>query len=612
MPTADLRLTRADFDRCAWEAALADADKKETFSYSMQFGRRLRQAKESGDEVAAAVFTVLIIATDIDLRPDNVDEPFGPRFVSQAARGATPADLTDEQLGIIAELAPNVADPEMRARMSDLVWVMKRDYPFAKKAVDAYLESARVWEDPVNWVQCVDRIRRAVRLAKSLGNGGSAEFEKAIAYTENLLAKQNGEDLGFFSCQLMEVLQSVKMGDPTKYAALACKAAKRLEAEGGPALYKAYHYWHCAAVWHGMTKDAGMKEDALIAAAETYVKQAEEAAAKPRENAPHLNAAGQLERAVHALRKVGTPAAIKRANVVYLKMVEHQSKSVSELISFSHPVDLTEFFRRIDEALSGLTLDEALQRVAFLVTPASKDDLRNQVQQEFARPLSGLFSCTTLGPTGKIVAERPHFESSDEAKERATIAEMYRHAVHHRGLVAQGYLVAAIHKMRAEHNVRLADFFRLAASSSFVPPGRELTFAKGLFAGFTGDLIVSTHLLIPQIEESIRTQLSARGIITSGFSRQNLQNEYDLNITLYLDGIKQLFDDDELFDLRGLLVEHHGSNLRNMMAHGLLDDGQLQSDAALYLWGLTLRLCVMMLPPPETPAGTGEPENGDT
>ena len=46
---------------------------------------------------------------------------------------------------------------------------------------------------------------------------------------------------------------------------------------------------------------------------------------------------------------------------------------------------------------------------------------------------------------------------------------------------------------------------------------------------------------------------------------------------------------------RGLLVEHHGTNLRNEMAHGLLDDGQFHSEAAIYLWGLSLRLHMLRL-----------------
>ncbi len=610
MAATDVKLTLADFARCNWETSLAEADKKETFSYCIQFNKRLRKAVESGDVVGAAVFTVLVVVTDVELRPDNVDEPFGPRFIARSARGVLPGDLTDDQYGLLAEFVGIVADPEMRARLCDLVWVVKRNHHLARKAVEAYLESARTWEDPVNWVTCIDRIKRAVRLARSLGNGGISEFEKAVAYAEELLTRLNGEDPGFMSSQLMEILQSVKRGDPAKYAALATKAAKRAEAEGGNALFRANQYWLCAADWHGIAKNAELREASLIAAAETHVMRAQEAAAKPRECTPNLIAAGHLERAVHALRKIGTPAAVHRANAVYLRLVEFQSKSVTELIRVEQSVDLTQYFECIEDALAGLTLDEALQRVAYFVAPAPKATLREQVERQFgAHPLNGLFSCTTLGPTGKIAAERPQFESTEEAKELATIAEMHGQANHHRALVAQGYLVAAIQKLRAEHNVRLTDFLALAASSSFVPRGREMTFAKGLFAGFTGDLIVSTHLLIPQVEESIRTHLAVRGIITSGFNRQNLQNEYDLNVTLYLDGINRLFDEDTVFDLRGLLVEHHGSNLRNMMAHGLLNDEQLQSQPALYLWGLCLRLCVMMLPAPD--ASTDQADEND-
>ncbi len=58
--------------------------------------------------------------------------------------------------------------------------------------------------------------------------------------------------------------------------------------------------------------------------------------------------------------------------------------------------------------------------------------------------------------------------------------------------------------------------------------------------------------------------------------------------------LKQLYNDDDLiFDLQGLLVEHHGSNLRNETAHGLLDDGQMGTEECMYLWALTLRLCLM-------------------
>jgi len=116
-------------------------------------------------------------------------------------------------------------------------------------------------------------------------------------------------------------------------------------------------------------------------------------------------------------------------------------------------------------------------------------------------------------------------------------------------------------------------------------------FAKGLYAGLTGDFYTTTHILIPQIENSIRYLLQKQGVVTSKYDDKGIQNEYDLNKILYFPEIKDIFDEDTLFDLKGLLVEHSGSNLRNDMAHGLLDDEAFSSPLMSYLWWVMLRRC---------------------
>ena len=136
----------------------------------------------------------------------------------------------------------------------------------------------------------------------------------------------------------------------------------------------------------------------------------------------------------------------------------------------------------------------------------------------------------------------------------------------------------------------------LVTNNPFVPPRREKLFVKGLYAGLTGDFITATHILIPQIENSVRYILSNRGAITSGIDNKNngIQKEDNLNSTLYpskYPQITSIFDEDTLFDLQGLLIEHSGSNLRNRMAHGLISDDDFSSSTFSYLWWLTLRLC---------------------
>jgi hypothetical protein len=60
--------------------------------------------------------------------------------------------------------------------------------------------------------------------------------------------------------------------------------------------------------------------------------------------------------------------------------------------------------------------------------------------------------------------------------------------------------------------------------------------------------------------------------------------------------LEQLIGKDTVYNLRGLLAEHTGTNLRNRLAHGLLNDHDFIVSLpifAIYLWWLTLRLIAL-------------------
>jgi Domain of unknown function (DUF4209) len=208
--------------------------------------------------------------------------------------------------------------------------------------------------------------------------------------------------------------------------------------------------------------------------------------------------------------------------------------------------------------------------------------------------LSRIMPIEKMNEMGKVVARQP--SNPDEA-EAATRFEMYQVAVEYQRLHAQAYIEPARDQINLEHAVRIKDLLPIVSHSPFVPPEREYLFAKGLYAGLTGDFFTSTHILIPQIENSVRYLLEQRGARTSGLD-QGIQNEHYLTSTLYprnYPEITSIFDEDTLFDLQGLLVEHAGSNLRNCMAHGLINDSEFLNPNPLmsYLWWLTLRLCCL-------------------
>ena len=202
-------------------------------------------------------------------------------------------------------------------------------------------------------------------------------------------------------------------------------------------------------------------------------------------------------------------------------------------------------------------------------------------------------SAQIVDSQGKTTARRPGMSQDDS--EKTIRAEMLREAVHQQGLIAEGIVRPAVNQINIDHYFEERDFLAIVVNNPFVPNSRAMLYARGLCAGLRGDMLVSTHLLIPQVENSIRYILQNNGFITSGLDDDQIQDEYSLQRILYTYGqaLEKLLGEDLLFDLQGLLVERFGSNLRNLIAHGLINGQHFVNRQTVYLWWLALRLCCL-------------------
>ncbi|WP_413171360.1 hypothetical protein [Anabaena azotica] len=171
-----------------------------------------------------------------------------------------------------------------------------------------------------------------------------------------------------------------------------------------------------------------------------------------------------------------------------------------------------------------------------------------------------------MNEMGKVVARQ-----NSNHGEKAINFGMYVKAVAYQKIYAQAFIEPARYQIFSEHiiqkseenKIKETDLLPLVVNNPFVPLGREKLFIKGLYAGLIGDFVTSTHILIPQIENSVRYLLSNRGAITSGIDNKNngIQQEDNLNATLFSSKYPQItsiFDEDTLFDLQGLLIEKSG------------------------------------------------------
>lgn len=259
-------------------------------------------------------------------------------------------------------------------------------------------------------------------------------------------------------------------------------------------------------------------------------------------------------------------------------------------------MDLSKFADQARERVKDKPPGEAFLAMIYGCTSPSKNHLREQAKEASKDGIWMLMERSVVDERGRVVARMPSFLSDDpEEAESAIRAEMLTQANQYRQTYAAAFVHPAWRQINLDHHVRLGDLLPIVLNNPFVPEGHEETYARGLLAGFKGDFLTATHLLVPQLENSIRHVLSRSGVIVSKLDGYGIQEEKDLGALLREPKLEELLGEELVFDLQGLLVERFGTNLRNRIAHGLMGDDEFSSASTLYLWWLVFRICMIYM-----------------
>lgn len=390
-------IQKRDFDAYDWQSVITECDHKVCRIYSSLFFEEARKAKEAGDTKAQDVYYLLGGITSLIFNLDMKEEPFAPFASWGNSRTLMVDDLTDEQLVALTEVATQlqIVDPEIGARIADILWIRKRNHHMAMAAVDAYLASAITLEDPEEWVPSVERIERALQVAASLGKRNDP-YRKTIAHIEALLEKYQGQERSFLPAKLMELLLEQHQGDQEKYATLAETFAQR--AVDDCDWHRARTYQEIWGQWLALTKDSTRKYASLEAIADTYVKQADMSTRGM--NPSYMVAAIHLQSAIEVLRKI--PGTQERVKHIHLILNDYREKALNEMGTIEVPLDVTAFDEQARKRVKGKTFLEALFALAF-IGPLPRVEALRQLVEEHAQlfPFRSLVSVQAVNSVGK-------------------------------------------------------------------------------------------------------------------------------------------------------------------------------------------------------------------
>lgn len=598
-----IQLTKEIFEELGWQDIIVRCKKNECFDYCGAFASRAVKAAESSDTTAYEVFDLLRRATLASFKAGSGNEPFLEEWL---------LSFSEDQVALFRDLALGVLDAEMCARLADIVWERFRDPNMARLAVDSYLKSASALEQD-HWLHSFDRLERSTNIARLLGKNREP-FARSIKQIEDVLNRYDGNDSSFFSAMLMEILQEHRQGDNLKYAALAEIAAKRAIAERE--WDRARRYLFIEAESYFRSDQSEMGTETRLRMLETHVEEAAEIVSSSNSGLPYSQACHRIERAIKGYQDIGGPSSKVRRDELYRLLREYQKQAQQELSSFPVPIadDQLETLgnvlaKQIVEKIKGKSLEEALRALASLPLLQDVVQMREPVEKFVKRsPVALLFPLMMHNTDGRVAGRPPLKPSSEQEQIEAEIrAHMFTNSNEGRIWRVSNILIPAIEQIKCEHRIRLDDLKQIVVDSPFIPAGREHIFASALQIGLAGDYFVAAHLLIPQIENSLRHVLSLHGAITSGFNPQSVQNHYDINVMLnnaeLEEKLASILGNNTVFELKGLLVHRFGANLRNEIAHGTLGADEFNSQfyglQSVYLWWLGLRLCFSNVLPAE-------------
>ncbi|WP_042273443.1 DUF4209 domain-containing protein [[Clostridium] dakarense] len=497
-------------------------------------------------------------------------------------------DKHSEICNLLAKKVSYIDNSLLKAIIGEMLFKLNKDYRVLELTVDSYIDSFEKTFSTEQWVPCFEYIEKALNISKLLGKKNSKKnicLEKM--YTK--LKSSYSNDRLYLSSKIITLLIVEKYGDSSELYNICIDRAD--EAEKEKEFRKSRTYLELC-IKDYIAKDNEKKNNIRKRIARTYEEDAKYTLEKDETN--YLVAAHHIEGAIEVNRKISNNKS--KIDELHKLMMFYQQESIKYMKEISCnielPKEMSEIINNKIDFFKGKDKEDVLKSFAFFEEIPEKETIKRQVEEESnLYPLQNLFPSVNVNEKGKKISKD---EGSNLGDNSADIEnKMYSRAKLYFDMQTITLSEPIRKVIIEEHSISEDDLYEILNDNYIIPEDRIKFYAKGFVAGFNGDFIVSSHLLIPQLENSIRYILEKNGVVVTTISNNGIQEEKNVNTLLKEEKLVDLFGEDLIFILRALLIEKSGDNFRNDISHGLMSYERCEGNCAKYLWWIAWRICVL-------------------
>lgn len=254
-------------------------------------------------------------------------------------------------------------------------------------------------------------------------------------------------------------------------------------------------------------------------------------------------------------------------------------------------IDLSQIKERAEEIVEKDNFLDALLSLANIKSWIDIEKIKNNVENSLvSNPLQFAFSIQRVKNSGRDIIVRPSYnfhDKNDIRNEEVFRCMMVDEYIGNVKMFAIGCLIPAI-KVIQQHHPIFEDFLNIVEGSRLVEQNRLQIVATGFYTGFNFQVIESIHILAPQMENFVRVFLKDMNAVTHN---PEDNNEYGLSTLIEKDELKNCFSVDQIFEIKSLLCDKFGPNIRNEVAHGLIVDDEIDP-VSIYIWWWFFRFFV--------------------
>ncbi len=479
--------------------------------------------------------------------------------------------FSQDSIQYFRKRAKETANPIHRARYSEIIWELQRDHQYARIAIFSYLECVSIFVKNKWMYELADSLLRASELALSLNDPSEIMKTK-----ENVLKAM--KDLANtkqyrFCLELVDALLELK-GNVNKTelnlaVQVALEGAKYYETEVTDGFLLQRAFLERVILLNKTLGKQGEVSKYNMEIGRSYEKEAE----WKLKHYPlgHSVAASIYEDAARKYADLGISGKVaemkKKIQEHYRIAAEKEMRVIVSKVSVpSKPIEA------FMDKFSSLSLSNALKTIAEDKSLLPDVSLIRKVteQQKKLAPVSFII------PRVSIRNENPALTSRDESE----IFE--HHLVENIGKVYRiisDKIGLALRKLAKERELNANSFTAFLEKSKTYEREKLEIIKIGMERYFAGDYVSAIHVLVPQLEATLRKVLERLGEPTISM-RQGAIREKPLDEVLRSPKMESLLGLDLSYYLKVFLVDKRGDNLRHDIAHGLINKQRCNENIA--------------------------------